>query len=283
MSMAPTTEPQSPPSDLGQRLFLLGVFAVLVAEVIVTVANVGQWFEWTSCLLGVIACLGMLYLGNWLYTGNRTALTVTRIWVAIQLAVVLAGVIALSETPADSAIPRHLGINAFWQGYLKLAVYLGFAGLLFAPGATLDFFSAQRGEAPAKVPAPTTEQTAPVGNPVELAVEHTRALEGLGGAMQTVSGVLVIVGALELLIGLLAAGQTSAADWLSIHGIVVAALGAVLWPPTKALQALLGASPRNTGYVMNFLTALLATFKAYLFILLALAVLVVSQLMLSTK
>jgi hypothetical protein len=283
MSMAPTTEPQSTPGDLGQRLFLLGVFFILLVEVVTTVANVGQWFEWTSCLLGIIASVGILYLGNWLYTGNTTALMVTRIWVVLQLALVLAAMgIILMDMASDSTIPRHFGVNAIWQGVLKLAAYLGFAGLLFVPGATLDFFSAQRGEARTAALAATRDVTAPAGDPAELAVEHTRALEGLGGALKTVSGVLLAVGALDLLTGLLILGQNPAAGVLSIvEGVALAAWGAVLMAPTKATQTLLAASPRYMGYVMDLCTSFLGTFKAYLLILVVLAVVVVCRLVIT--
>jgi hypothetical protein len=60
-----------------------------------------------------------------------------------------------------------------------------------------------------------------------------------------------------------------------LHGALLGALGAVLLAPAKALQTLIGASPRNTGFVVNFFSTLLGTFKAYLAILLILIVLVV--------
>src|SRR5882724_5279647 len=72
MSMAPTTDQQSQRADLGQRVYLLGIFAILVVEAISTITNVGMWFEWTSLVLGAVSCVGILYLGNWLYTGDKT-------------------------------------------------------------------------------------------------------------------------------------------------------------------------------------------------------------------
>jgi hypothetical protein len=296
MSMAPTTEPQSTPSELGQRLFLLGVFVILLVEVVCTVANVGQWFTWSSCLLGIIASIGILYLGNWLYTGNTTALLVTRIWVVVQLALIIVGLaILLFDSSGESTFPRHVGVNATWMGLLKLVVYLGFAFLLFVPGYTLDFFSAQRGET--RAPAITTASTpaAPIGEPADLATEHTRALEGLVAAMKVVGGVLLAVGALDILTGLLMLGQrpatsvveveavgtasrTDLAGILSIvEGIALALWGAALSAPTKATQALLTASPRNMGFVINLFTSFLGTFKAYLLILVVLALVVICR------
>jgi hypothetical protein len=280
MSMAPTTEPESTTSDLGQRFFLLAVFAILLVETVTTVTNVGQWFEWSSCLLGIVSGVGILYLGNWLYTGDKTALTVTRIWAVLQLALVLAAIgIAVSGSPPDSPFPRQVGVNALWEGILKLIVYLGLAGLLFLPSPTLDFFSAQRGETPASAAASAKAETVAAGSPVELAPEHTKALEGLSGTMKAVSGLLLTVGVVDLLIGLLAVDNAPPVRVLGIvEGLALAALGAVLVAPTKALQSLLGATPRNMGFVMNFFTTLLGTFKAYVLIFLVLAVVAVCRL-----
>jgi hypothetical protein len=144
---------------------------------------------------------------------------------------------------------------------------------------TLDFFSAKRGETPTPALAAAGDEAVPVGNPVDLAVEHTRALEGLGGGMKTVSGVLLAVGALDLLTGLLIVGETPTTGLLSVvEGIALAAWGAVLMAPTKAITALLGASPRNVGFVMKLCNSFLSTFKAYLLILVVLTVVVVCRL-----
>jgi hypothetical protein len=283
MSMAPTTEPQSTPSDLGQRLFLLGVFTILLVEVVCTVANVGQCFEWTSCVLGIVASVGILYLGNWLYTGSTSALAVTRIWVVVQLMLVLVAMgILLSVSFADSTFPQHVGVNALWQGYLKLIVYLGFAGLLFIPGLTLDFLSAQRGQVRTPTALATNSELAAPGSPVELGAEQTKALDGLGAAMRTVSGVLLIVGALDLVVGMVTMAQNQAAGLLSIvEGIAVWLLGAELWAPGKALHALQGASPRTMPLMMNVFTTLLGTFKAYLLLLVILLAVLACRLMLN--
>src|SRR4051812_26858484 len=122
MSMAPTTEPQPTSSDLGQRFFVLGIFAILVVEAGTTIINIGQHAEWTSSALGVLFCFVILYLGNWLYRGDKTALMWTRIWVVLQIAVVAMGVTHFSEEPDLAVLVRHHGVIAVWQGVLKLAV-----------------------------------------------------------------------------------------------------------------------------------------------------------------
>src|SRR5438105_4249284 len=121
MSMAATTEPKASSGDLGQRFFVFGIFAIMVAEVAVTMSNMGHTFLWTSCLLGAVSSVGILALGNWLYSGNKTALMVTRVWVAIQLLLTLIGLGMLLTDSNTDGVPSHLGINALWQGYIKLA------------------------------------------------------------------------------------------------------------------------------------------------------------------
>jgi hypothetical protein len=282
--MAPTTEPHTSSTDLGQRFFLLGIFGVLVAEVLITLVNYGQWFEWTSCVLGIIACVGILYLGNWLYTGNTTALMVTRGWVVLRLMLVLVGVLAAtSSTTSESPLARQLGINVMWEGYLLLAVYLGMAALLFLPGVTLDFFGAQRGEHATTTPltgaAMTNSEAATASAPVELTAEHTKALDGLGGALKLASGAFLTIGVFEVVTSLLSVSKTPAAAWLGVlEGAALAALGAALLTPTKAVQSLLSASPKSVGYVMNVFISLMATCKGYLLLFLVLAVIALLRL-----
>jgi hypothetical protein len=281
--MAPTTEPHSSSSDLGQRFFLLAIFAVVVAEVVVTVVNVGQWFQWSSCLLGVISALVILYLGNWLYTGSLTALKVTRVWVAIQIGLVLAALlIAWAGLPTETTLAGHLGVNMPWQGILKLVVYVGLAGLVYVPGVTLDFFRMQRGEAPAAAPVIANSEAVPTGPPAELTTEHTRALEGLNAAMMAVSGVLAIVGAVELIAGVLATAQAPLPRLLGIvEGAAIIGLGGALLAPSRTLQTLLEAMPKNMALVMSFLSAMLSTYKAYLLIAVVLIIVTVCRVMLN--
>jgi hypothetical protein len=274
---------QSPPrTDLGQRFFLLGVFAILVVEAILTVVNFAQWFEWSSLALGVVAGILILYLGNWLYTGDKTALTVMRIWIVLQLVLVLVAVlVTLAGAPADSTLPRHLGINMMWQGWLKLAAYGTFAGMLFLPGVMLDFLAEQRGEVPASAPVAVKEEAPAMGPPVDLTAEHTQALTGLGNAMKKVSGVLLMVGAFQILTGLLALGQAPTKGGLSlVEGAALAALGAVLLAPAGAVLGLVGATPRHMGLVVNLLNRLLVTYKVYLVIVLVLTIVAVCRVVL---
>jgi hypothetical protein len=276
MSMAPTTDQPSQRIDLGQRFLLLAIFATLAVEVVVTVVNAGQWFSWVSLALGIVAGVGILYLGNWLYTGNKTALAVTRLWVMVMLILaVFAVTMKLTDAPGEAAITRHLGVNILWEGWLKLAVYAGFAAGLFVPGYVLDFLGHQRGEAPA-APA-TAVAAAPAGEPAELTAEHTTALSGLGSAMNSASLALLLVGVLDVIAAVVLLGRgDSTGGLLSLfEGIALVGLGGALVAPTKAVQALAETTPRNMGLVTRMLTQLLATGKAYLILFTVLAFVVV--------
>jgi hypothetical protein len=272
MAMAPTTEQQSQRIDLGQRFFLLGVFGILVSEALATIVNVGLAFTWTGALLGIVSAVVILYLGNRLYVGDKVALTATRVWLAVELAVVITALaILLGNTPAESTIPVHLNISAAWQGCLKLAAYVGFAAAVFLPGFVLDFFAAQRGESVVNGAAPAAETSAATGEPVTLANDQLQALDGLSGAMKMACGLLIVVGGFELVAGLLSGGSLNTK--LSVgEGFAFMSLGLVLLAPLKLLQFVLAATPRTMGIVMAFLQALTTIFLVYLVLFVALIV-----------
>jgi hypothetical protein len=305
MAMAPTTESDTQRSDLGQRFFLLGVFAILVVEALATIVNVGQAFTWTGTVLGIIATIGVLYLGNWLFTGDRSALSAMRGFVVIELilaAVALA--MLVSDMPSDSPIPAHLNVSASWQGWLKVIAYGGFALALFMPGVVLDFLAQQRGETPTSAASPTAEALAPAGEPVTLAADQTKALEALSGALGLAGALLLLVGLLVMLASLgrmfndlAAVGRMptdvaqAASDALAsekrriitqgvlgiAEGLLFLILGAVLQPALKALQGLLAASPRNTTLVMGFFSRLSVVLATAVFFAVALGVVVVCR------
>ena len=95
--------------------------------------------------------------------------------------------------------------------------------------------------------------------------------EGLAGLLVSPSRGLLVYSPVLLLgafgLGAVERGRRDI-PWLLA---AVAALGTVLCAPLKGIQSLLDASPRNMGWVMNFLMRLLAAFKAYVLILLVLA------------
>jgi hypothetical protein len=282
MATAPSTDHQSQRSDLGHRFFLLGVFGVLVVEALSTIVNIGHGFIWTGTLLGAVSCLGILCLGNWLYAGDRAALTATRAWVLLQLILVaVATAILVSDVPVGSPIPHRLNITEAWQGWLKLLAYAGFATAVFLPGVVLEFLAVQRGETVAAKETAPAETPAFGGEPVTLANDQTQALEGLAGAMKMVSGLLILVGGLDVLAGLLNLGKSSAGNFRALNiveGLPFLGLGLVLVAPIQALEALLSAAPRTMGHVMPLLTRLATTFAVYVLLFVALAVIIVWRL-----
>ena len=274
MAMAPTTEQQSQRIDLGQRFFLLGVFGILVSEALATIVNIGLAFTWTGALLGIVSAVVILYLGNRLYVGDKVALTATRVWLAVELAVVVTALaILLGNMPAESTIPVHLNTSAAWQGCLKLVAYMGFAAAVFLPGVVLDFFAAQRGETIVNGTPTAAETSAVAGEPVTLANDQVQALDGLSGAMKMACGLLLVVGAFELVAGLMT-GDPLNRNLSVLEGFAFMSLGVILLAPLQALQTLLSVTPRTLGHVVGFLSGLGTTFLVYvvMFVLLIVAV-----------
>jgi hypothetical protein len=285
MAMAETTEHPSSSGSLGQRLFLLGVFVVFVVEAATTVINIGQWFTWTSCLLGIASCLIILYLANRLYGGDQAALVLTRLWLVLQVVVLGMAVVMAQQSPTEeTSFGRHIGVNALWEGYLKLAAYVLLAGLMMFSGVTLAFLAGQRGESsPALAPVATAD-TMPAGEQVELAADQTQALEGLAGAMTVASGTLSVVAIIMALMCLFVKDRASGTGLLNVlEMLAIVRLATVLTKPGAALQALVDAKPRNTGLVGNVLHRLLATCKTYIWVFLVLAVIVVVRLILIAR
>jgi hypothetical protein len=250
--------------DLGQRLFLLGVFASLIVELVGIFVNIGPSFEWTGFVLNVFAGGFIIYLGNWLYHGDKTALTVTRGWVTLMACVAGFGLVCIWADLTQPDIARHLGITAGWLGLLKLVAYATFACWLLVPGSVLEYFAARRGETAA--PVAPAEHLAATGTPVELTAEHTTALGGLAGAMTNASCVLLAVGFLDVASGLLALGSQEKLPAILnvVEGLAVMTLGCLLSAPTKAVQALVGAAQRHMGYVMNLLERLRTLYLGYI-------------------
>jgi hypothetical protein len=257
MSTVSSAEP-SYRIDLGQRLFLFGVFSIVVAETMTTVVNIGEWFEWTSCLLGVVATLVILYLGNWLYSGDKTAHLATTIWVIFFVGLTLLAIFFRLEFESTGAAAgerwsRHLGVNVLWEGFLKLAAYCLFAVILFA-GPTRDWLAIRRGE-----PAPTLADAVPAlsGEPVELAAEHTNALAACAAAMTTASITLIGIGLVECVVAFSFPAFFGGYWPVSIvEGFALLGLGLGLTEPAKKINDLLAAAPKTTGYVATFLQTL---------------------------
>jgi hypothetical protein len=266
MASVQHTEQQQQRIDLGGRLFLLGVFAILVVELAGTWVNIGSSFEWTSLLLNVFSAVFILYLGNWLYNGDKTALSVARYWVAFMVVVVGIGLVCSWLELTHPDVGRYLGITAVWLGLLKFFPYLLFAAALWCPGYVLDFLTAKRGETLEASTTVTAEQPATSGTPAELTAEHATGLDGLAGAMQNASYVLLAVGLIEIVCNLGRVGSDNALPAILniVEGLALATLGCLLVAPAKAVQAVVAAAQRHMGLVMQILERFHALYLAYL-------------------
>ena len=263
MSMAPTTEHQSSKTDLGHRLYVLGVFAVFFAEVALIVVNLGEGFGWLVALPGIVSSVLLLWLGNWLYTGNRQALSLMRFFVFVELCLCLAALISLG---GSAVVAKYLGMTAMWQVDLKLFVYIVFSVLLML-SATLGFLSARRGESAATVATVTPEEMAAAGSPVDLGTEQTKTLENLEQAMTLFACVAWTLAIVLLVIEVVnrGDGQSNILLYAAVVGTII-----LLLQPVRPLHILLRASPCNMGHVMNVLSAFATTWKGYVIVLLVL-------------
>jgi hypothetical protein len=264
MASVQHTEQQQQRIDLGQRLFLLGIFAVTVCELVGIFVNLGPTFAWTSLLLNGFATVFIVYLGNWLYSGDKTALAVARTWVPLMAIVAGFGLACQWAELTHPDFGRYVGITAVWLGLLKFIVYGTFALCLLTPGYVLDFLAAQRGETVA--PASAVEQEATTGMPAELTTEHVTLLGRLAGAMKNASFVLLVVGLFEACasVARFSAENNISAILNVVEGLAVASLGCLLMAPTRAVQALVGAANKHMGYVMQMLARFQALYVAYL-------------------
>jgi hypothetical protein len=294
MSTASPMEQSSSRIDLGQRLFVMSIFMVAVAEALITIMNIGGAFDWLGCLFGIVAGAGILYLGNWLYTGSKTALNATAGWAAVFFLLAALGLMAkefgIAGDAGWDAQAHHLGIAMVWQAWIKLAVYALLLSLLVFPTATRDWLAHRRGESiqaiAAAVPAAPGADV-----PVVLAAEHTNALEAWSSALGIAIGAMFVVGLVLIVIG----GSTfSAGETLLIsdpandgskafrngllgfnriaEGVFLMALAGSLSALGKAINRVTDGSPRTMGPVMQ----LFAQLNTVLMLLLVLSLLLIS-------
>jgi hypothetical protein len=203
-----------------------------------------------------------------------------RVWIVLQLVLALiAMAILLLDWGSSSALPRHLNTTATWQGWLKIIAYFGFGAALLVPGVVLDFCASKRGET---IPSAATEAVPAIatpGEPANLTAVHTSGLLRLSNAMKIASGALIVVGAFDVLSGLMTMGKTPGAAALNLlDGLPWIGLGLILAAPLQALQPLLTQGTRTMDQVMTFLSRLSATFAVYIILLVALGVVIVWRL-----
>src|SRR5262245_40568019 len=111
MASVPTTDHQQR-IDLRQRLYVLAIFAVLASHITGVVLTSGATFEWSSLILGIVSAVGLPYLGNRVYGGDKSALPAIRWWLAVQVVIVGFGLCWFVAGLTHPDLARHLGITA---------------------------------------------------------------------------------------------------------------------------------------------------------------------------
>ena len=238
--------------DLGEKIFIGAIVGSIVIEVLLTVFAITlnpAWntpLPWTISLLGAVFVVFLLYLANWLYTGNLTAWKMALGFAALQI-VLAGGVLYGMQTSA--AFAAYLGAPLFWLALILLVAFVLFAICLGVPRPVHDFLSARRGETIAEdmppAPAPAAEVVTP--SPVlPLTDDQAAAFGSLGTWMQTAGCLLIVAGVLRFFVGLI--NIPLVFDWKQwlpgvpslLQGIAAIVLGVSVFAPAAALKVVEG-------------------------------------------
>jgi hypothetical protein len=238
--------------DLGEKIFIGAIVGSIVIEVLLTVFAITlnpSWntpLPWLISVLGAVSVVFLLYLANWLYSGNLTAWKTALGFAALQI--VLAGGVlyGMSSSPSFAA---YLGAPLFWLALILLIAYIVFAICLGLPRPVHEFLSARRGETipedTAPAPAPAAEVITP--SPVlPLTDDQAEAFGSLGTWMQTAGCLLIVAGVLRFFVGL--TNIPLVLDWKQslpglpslLQGIVAIVLGIIVFAPAAALKVVQG-------------------------------------------
>ena len=260
--------------DIGEKIFIGAFVGSIVIEVLLTVFAVTfnpAWdtlLPWTILVLGAVFVAFLLYLANWLYTGNRTAWTTALAFAAFQI-VLASGVIVGMLTNHNFA--AYLGASLIWLAIIKAVAYAAFAGFLALPKSVHDFLGLRRGETIVEdTPPAATLTAAEVVTPsptVPLTDDQAAAFGSLSKWMQTAAGLLIVAGVLRVSVGVINFHLVS--DWmlwlpLLLQGIAAIVLGVVLFAPATALKLVQG---RVTDRLMDAFKRLQALYFLQLILL----------------
>jgi hypothetical protein len=240
--------------DVGERYLVLGVFTTLVTETVYQLLTAGMFFTWPSLIVGVVSVLAIIFLANWLYTGSLQARKVALAWVSLQLLWVVGGLgLLLSGSPTGPSTARLMGVNIVWLACIKLAAYTLFGSILCFSDSLNAFLGYKRGE---EIPERVRAEIK--GEPMELPKAHEEVIDDLAGTMQAAALTLIVVGLLQMLVAFRDMPTEQARNLGLARGLVVLALGAILFLPLGALRALIDDPERNTGYLTRALSSLTA-------------------------
>jgi hypothetical protein len=254
----------------GEKLFVVCVFTVLVLEAVGTLVAVGLWFSWIRLLLGTVACGILLFLANWLYSGSRTARVATLAWAGVQVVVLAAALVTTALDADELGLFHHVGAPAAWLALIMLLGYAALAALLLGSASVRDFLADRAGQL---LPEETVK-VVDMGAPITWPQDQAQAISRLGTQMFWVAVILLAAGGLRAWAGVLYwyVYEDASASWRPIvEGVLLAALGVVLFGPAAAVRGVVQSASSGMGHLMNALTALANLYVVQLLLVLLLA------------
>jgi hypothetical protein len=253
--------------NFGERLFIMAVILVLIAEGIFTCLALATPISWGRLLLGLIGGALILILANAIYSGSRQGYQAALGWAA--LAIVLT-VLPLAM-PANFA---GLGASLAWAAWFKLIAYCLFVLILFVPVSVQAFLASRRGEQ-VKV---REKAVVDAGSPLAWTDEQNKAFASLTTSLLSAGGVLIVVGLLLLGLALGAPVSGTVDPFALLEAVTFLILGLILVMPVSAWQAV-ASSESGKGYLMKALSQLTVVAVVVILASLAAGLVVINRLL----
>jgi hypothetical protein len=255
--------------EIGKKLYVTAFMVVLWADMVLTIVRNGLHFAVGSVVIGILAIPVLLYLANWLHSGNRTARTATLGFIAVQL---LLAILGLKLLPALNTLNEQVGPYCATIAVIRLLLYGGWGAMLLYSPRVQEFLAHQRGEA--QEPEKTKEDLTitPTGTAVPLSAEQLEGIGALGSLIQIAAFVAIVAGLLQL-VSASKGGMTGL--FQAIEGAVMLVLGVFLLSPATGLRKL-GMPGADMAYLTNALGALAMFFKRQLVLALIVALILIA-------
>jgi hypothetical protein len=265
--------------DVGEKIFVGAFVGSIVIEVLLTlfalsliVGHSSSSAVLTTVLLGAVFVGFMLFLANWLYSGDLTAWKTAVGWGGFQIVLAVAVIIAFLAASNHPAFVAYLGLPELSLAVIKAVTYAVFVAALALAPPVRDFLGLRRGE---HVPEETAAVEVPAsGVTVPLTDAQSAAFASLANWITAAGGVLIVAGVLRL--GAAVYDTNPKNIWpgvpSALEGVVAAALGALLIFPAQALKLF---QSRDMNHLMNALKSLRSLYFKQLILLAVAAVAVV--------
>lgn len=260
--------------DLGGRLLVLGLMLMLVVESLLATAALIQ-LSFIHLVVGIVSLCVALYLGNWVYTGDRSARKVLLGWTGLQILLAGGAVLAYFASRGEHESMRIFGISAPTNGtaislaVLKLASYLCLGYVLSQSASVKNFLRVKAGREPRAL---DVAAIAPSGVVVPIGDKEKRAVVEVGTWMQATGAILIVAGLLSII-----AGARNTDRIYLIEGALILVLGAVMLGPVGVLRRL-SPDQLDRAFLLNALGQLKALYRKQVAILGGLAVVAVVML-----